>query len=167
MIAQTHRLTRARIQLEQMGRTNCLPREPTRIPRSETQSIAVIERTRLGGALPGPVRLVPATTIQLQLPSTGLWLVHTPPTAPHGEAAQPGDDSPPADGPDSDYMNLIQTTSLRHGGGFSPTVAPHRIDTMIASPAATKPKHHISHHPLHHFITLELTIVILSFGYEG
>ena len=50
MIRQMQRLTRARQQLEQMGRVNCQIGDPTRIPSSEEQSLLAIERTRLGGS---------------------------------------------------------------------------------------------------------------------
>ena len=142
MVSQTQRVTRARAQLEQMGRTNCFPREPSRIPSTELQSLAAIERTRLGGALPGPERPVPTNIRDLPQPSTGLWLVHTPQPAADGEAQHPGDDSPDVAGDDSDSMSLLQTARHQHGGGFSPTVAQTRSLRTRVSPSAEKTNAH-------------------------
>ena len=143
MVDQIHRLTRARTQLEQMGRVNCHPRDPTRIPTSELQSLAVIERTRLGRSQLGPARPAPDTTRELSQPSTGLWTVHTPQPAEDPDVTHPVDGAPPADEHDSDSTSLFQSAifssrrSRPHPSTRPTGISCHHVQHLTRLSAAT------------------------------
>ena len=128
MIGQMQRLTRARQQLEQMGRVNCHIGDPTRITSSEEQSLQAIERSRLGGPLPRPAHPPPVSADDPRRPPSGQPQpqdTHT--QGPHDdadelthhEADRPAADDTSMqhdDGQDSDSSSLYQT-ALRLGYG--------------------------------------------------
>ena len=161
MIGQMQRLTRARQQLEQMGRANHHIGDPTRITSSEEQSLQAIERTRLGGPLPRPAHPPPVPADDPHRPPSGQAQpqeAHI--QGPHDEAdelthheadrlAVDGAAIQHDDGQGSDSSSLYQTAfrlgyrhhrNIRHlhSGGFSPTGASsERYDNDRASSSDT------------------------------